>query len=61
MELPVIPQIGMTPGLPIDSCEYKLELEHDYKLFLKNGTTKRLWKIELRKFEDSFTWQFSPL
>jgi len=61
IEVPVIPQVHTPPGLPIDSCTYRLELEYRLEILRFGKTLTRSWKVELRNFEDSFTWQYTSL
>ena len=60
-EVPVVPQIGMPPGLPLASCAYTLELEYHARILWRVVPRTRKWRIELRAFNDgSFAWQYTP-
>ena len=60
MEIPVIPGIGMPPGSPVASCRHTVELEYHTGLpFFRKPFTRR-WTLELRRFQDGFTWHFTP-
>ena len=59
METPTLPGIGLTPGMPIDKCEYRLVLEYQARLPFYTKKIEKSWKIELRQLGGQFTWQFS--
>ena len=59
MEIPALPQVGLSPGMPIDACKYRLVLEHEARLPFYTKKTEKTWNVELRNFGGEFTWQIT--
>ena len=59
MEVATLPQVGTTPGIQIEECEYRLMLEYQARLFFYRKKIIKAWHIELRPLGGDFTWQFT--
>ncbi len=57
MEVPTLPQVGLSPGMPIDACRYRLVLECVAKLPFYPKKINKTWNVELRPLGGEFTWQ----
>lgn len=58
-EISVRPGIGLDQGMHISEFSYLLTLKYRAKLFgLKKEFTKR-WQVELRNFQDGYSWDIA--
>jgi len=59
METPTLPQVGLSPGIPVDACKYRLVLEYVARLPFYPKKIEKTWSVELRSLGGEFTWQFT--
>ena len=59
MEIATLPQVGITPGIPIDECEYQLILEYEARLPFYRKKIEKKYRVELRPLGEEFAWQIS--
>lgn len=60
-EISISPGIHLGQGMQIIEFSYLLTLKHHAKLFFLRKEFKKMWKVELRNFEDGFAWHITPV
>ena len=59
-ELSVSPGIHFGNAVQISAFSYRLTLKYRAKLFLFKRSLSKTWTVELRNFEDGFSWHVTP-
>jgi hypothetical protein len=59
-ELSVSPCIHFCNAVQISAFSYRLTLKYCAKLFLFERSLSKTWTVELRNFEDGFSWHVTP-
>jgi hypothetical protein len=60
-ETTVTPGMGFQEAGQISELAYTLVLEYSAKLFGRRKRFAKKWRIELRNFEDGFSWNWKPI
>jgi hypothetical protein len=60
-EISVSPGMQLGQGMQITEFSYLLTLKHHTKLFFLRKEFKKMWKVELRNFDDGFAWHIVPV
>ncbi len=54
--LSISPGINFEGGAKISKCSYELALVYHAKLFLFRRKYRKVWRVELKVFDDGFNW-----
>lgn len=55
-EIPTLPGWGIAQGMQLSAVNYTLLLTYEARLFFLKKKFQKKWKIELRRFEDGYSW-----
>ena len=58
-EISIRPSISLGQGMKISEFSYILILKHRAKLLFLNKQITKKWKVELRNFDDGFSWDIT--
>ncbi len=58
-EISVRPGVGMDQGMRISAFSYTLSLKYHAKLFFLKKNFAKKWKVQLRNFQDGYSWDIA--
>ena len=61
MEVAVSPGIHFAGAVQISAFSYHLTLRYSTKLFLFRKSFSKAWSVELRTFDDGYSWEVRPV